>query len=336
MQIDTLWYATPRERDHNRLAFSFADSLEYGFYRVASRANVDAMRAQLDIHIFDSTRMTGREFLTAISAPSADTAGVVVVSVHGYKTTHRKAIGDLAESFRRSGSASRWVVFSWPSTGRAFNWNLAGTFLTGAYRDDSVAAARSIPAFVHLLGALHETVGGSRLALITHSLGAQIVGEALTMDSLLATRLRQNSLRAIGFFEPDVPAARFANTTLPLLTQMARRTALYASHNDLMLQISRVVNRSERAGLMQGAPVAVGQLETIDATHGLTSEDFLFRSFGTHHAMRRESGALRDFFEVVVPGLRPECRVLRGSAVQRLDSSWRLIPYRGSGEGCSP
>ncbi len=335
-QIDTVWYATARQRDNERLAYTFADSVEYGFYRVATRAGIDAMSADLRLRIIDSARLTSTAFLAAIAAPSPDTNGVVVLSVHGYKTSHSKAIRDVAESYRRSGSRARWVAFSWPSTGRAVNWTQAGGFITGAYREDSVAATKSRPAFVRLATAVHATIGGNRMVVVTHSLGAQIVSEALAADSVLRERLTASPLRAIGFFEPDVPAARFATYSVPRIRPLAKRMVLYASQNDLMLQISRVVNRSERAGLVRGAAVLADGLEIIDATNGLSSENFIRRSFGTHHSMRRESGALHDFFDIVVTGARPECRVLRGTAEQRSDSSWRLVRYKGTEDVCPP
>ncbi|MBC8087436.1 MAG: alpha/beta hydrolase [Phycisphaerae bacterium] len=334
MQIDTLWYATARQRDNNRLAYAIADSIEYGFYRVAARANIDAMRASLDLRVIDSGRLSSTEFMAGLARPSSDSNDVVVLSVHGYKTNHSKAVRDAAESYRRSGSKARWVVFSWPSAGRGVNWTQAGGFITGAYREDSVAAVKSRPAFVRLVNALHATVGGRRLTLVTHSMGAQILSEALSGDSSLQVRLTANPIRAIGFFEPDVPAARFADYSVPRLTPLASRIALYASRNDLMLQISRVVNRSDRAGLLGGAPVAVDRIETIDITDGLSSESFIRRSFGAHHAMRRESGALRDFFEIVVRGEPAECRVLRGSALPRGEGSWQLVPFRGTSQAC--
>lgn len=331
--MDTVWYATARQRDGNRLAYGFADSLEYGFYRVATRGNIDAMRAALDMRVIDSGRLSSAAFLAAVAAPSPDTNNVVVLSVHGYKTNHSKAIRDAAESARRSASNARWVAFSWPSAGRAVNWTQAGGFITGAYRHDSIAAARSRPAFVRLTNALHATVGGRRLVIVTHSLGAQIASEALANDSTVRARLTADPLRAIGFFAPDVSADRFVDSLMPRLQSEASRIALYASQNDLMLQISRLVNRGQRAGLLGLVPVVTDRLETIDVTNGISSENFWGRSFGPHHAMRRESGALHDFFEVVVPGANPQCRVIRGSALQRSDSSWRLLPYR-AGAAC--
>lgn len=334
MQVDTVWYAAARKRESNRLGFALADSLEYGYYRVATRRGIDATRDALDMRIIDSTRVPGQEFLSAIAAPSADSNGVVVLAVHGFKTTHNKSIRDAAESYRRSGTKARWIAFSWPSTGRGVSWFVPDGFITGAYRADSTAAAKSRPAFAGLARAIHEAVGGKRLVIASHSLGGQIVSESLAHDEALHARLTADPIRALGLFEPDVPADRFVDDNMPRLRPLASRIALYASRNDLILRMSRLVNRSERAGLIEVAPVVTDKLETIDATSGISSENFLRRSFGTHHGMRRESGALRDFFEIVVPGLPPECRTIRGRANQIGESSWRLIATHGSNDSC--
>lgn len=334
MQTDTVWYAAARKRESNKLGFALADSMEYGFYRVATRRGIDAAREGLDMRIIDSVRMSGREFFTAVAAPSADSNNAVVLAVHGFKTTHNKSIRDAAESYRRSGTKARWIAFSWPSTGRGVSWFVPDGFITGAYRADSTAAAKSRPAFSQLASAMHAAVGGKRLVIASHSLGGQIVSESLAHDDALYARLAADPIRALGFFEPDVPAERFVETNMPRLTPLASRIALYASSNDLILRMSRVVNRSERAGFIETSPVVADKLETVDATSGLSSENFFRRSFGTHHGMRRESGALRDFFEIVVAGLPAECRTIRGRANQIGESSWRLIATHGSTESC--
>lgn len=335
MQVDTLWYATARQRDADRLVYGFADSLEYGFYRVATVANIDPMRGDLDVQVIDSGRLNTAAFLAALATPSRDSNNVVVLAVHGYKTNHNEAIRYAAEAARRSGSNARWVAFSWPSTGRAVSWTRAGGILTGEYRKDSLAAFQSRPTFVRLANSLHETIGGPRLVVVTHSMGAQIVSEALASDSAIRSRLYANPLRALGFFAPDVPADRFADSLVPRLRPVASRIAMYGSRDDLMLQISRLVNRSQRAGLLGKSPVVTDRLETLDVTNAISAETFWRRSFGAHHGMRRESGALRDFFQIVVSGASPNCRTLRGSALQRSDSSWRLLPYRGTST-CTP
>lgn len=334
-RIDTLWYATSRQRNNNRLAYKLSDSLGFGFYRLVSRANVDIMRDGIDMRIIDSARVTETNFLAAIAAPSNDSGGVVVLSVHGYATNHSKAIRDAGEAYLRSGTGARWVAFSWPSSGHGMNLMQPGRFfLTSAYRGDSVAAVKSRPAFAQLLLKMHTAVGGSRLAVVTHSLGAQLATESLAGDSLVRMQLLQDPLRAVGLFEPDLPARRFAEYTAQQLRPTARRLALYAASNDGMLRFSRMVNRGARAGLLGESSPAIDGIETIDVTRGESSEDWFRRRLGTHHAMKKETGALRDFFDIVVAGRKPMCRITNGTAELRADNLWRLLPARTRSSSC--
>ena len=335
LRIDTLWYATSRKRSNGRLAYKFSDSLEYGFYRLTSRTNVDIMHDDIDLRVIDSTRVSEANFLAAIAAPQKDTSNVVVLQVHGYATNHYKAIGDAGEAFLRSGSNARWVAFSWPSSGHGMNLMQPGRFfLTSAYRGDSTAAVKSKPAFARLLLKLLGAVGGSRLVVVTHSLGAQLVTESLASDSVVRKQLLQDPLRAIGLFEPDLSARRFAEYTAPRLRPTTRRLLLYASTNDGMLRFSSMVNRGGRVGLLDNSSPAIDGVETIDVTSGESSEDWFRSRVGTHHAMKKETGALRDFIDIVVAGRKASCRVRNGTAELRADNVWRLLPTRAMKGSC--
>ena len=334
-RVDTLWYATSRQRRDNRLAYRLSDSIEYGFYRLASRANVDIMRDGIDMRVIDSARVSEANFLAAIAAPSKDSNGVVVLSVHGYATNHSKAIRDAGEAYLRSGTNARWVAFSWPSSGRGMNLMQPGRFFyTSAYRGDSIAAVRSKPAFARLLLKLHGAVGGSRLVVVTHSLGAQLATESLTDDTPVRTQLLQHPLRAIGLFEPDLPARRFTEVTAQKLLPTTRRLTVYAASNDGMLRFSSLVNRGGRAGLLGKSSQAIDGVEIVDVTSGESSEDWFRRRLGTHHAMKKETGALHDFFDIVVAGRKPMCRITNGTAELRADKLWRLLPARARSSSC--
>jgi esterase/lipase superfamily enzyme len=293
------------------------------------------MRDAIDMRVIDSARVSEANFLAAIAAPSRDSNGVVVLQVHGYATDHRKAIGDAGEAFLRSGSKARWVAFSWPSSGRGMNLMQPGRFFyTSAYRGDSTAAVKSKPSFARLLLKLHGAVGGSRLVVVTHSLGAQLATEALAGDSLVRARLLRDPLRAIGLFEPDLAARRFTDYTAPKLQPTTRRFALYASTNDAMLRFSGMVNRGRRAGLLERFSQAIDGVEIIDVTDGESSEDWFRSRVSTHHAMKKETAALRDFFDIVVPGRRPMCRITNGTAELRADNLWHLLPARAPVSPC--
>ena len=334
-RVDTLWYATVRKRSGARLTYQLADSLEYGFYRMTSRPNVDVMRNRLHLRMIDSGRVTREDFLAAMSAPSPDANGAVILSVHGYAVSHSLAMRAAGEAFLRSGTGARWVVFSWPSSGRRMSLLQPSPYiLTNAYHKDSIAADKSSPAFAALLLDLHTQLGGQRLVLVTHSMGAQLTTELMTRDSVVRARLLASPLRAIGLFAPDLPWNRFAEHTVPLLRGVTSRLALYASTNDRMLYFSRWVNRSDRAGLLGKTPRVMDGLETIDVTRGESSEDWLWRHFGAHHAMKRESSALRDFFDIVAAGRMPVCRITNGTAELRADSLWHLLPARARNSLC--
>ncbi|MEO7362557.1 MAG: alpha/beta fold hydrolase [Gemmatimonadaceae bacterium] len=334
-RIDTLWYATSRQRSNNRLGYKLSDSIEYGFYRLASRANVDIMRDRIHMRVVDSAHVSETTFLAEVAAPSNDSNSVVVLQVHGYATDHRRAIDDASEAFLRSGSGARWVAFSWPSRGRGMNLMQPGRFsFTSAYHADSIAAVQSQTAFTQLLLKLHGAVGGSRLVVVAHSLGAQLATESLARDSTVRSLLLQNPLRAIGLFEPDVSAQRFAQYTVPKLRPVTRRFALYASTNDGMLRFSGIVNHGARAGLLGESTLAIDGVEIVDVTNAQSSEDWLRRRLGTHHAMKKETGALQDFFDIVVAGKKPTCRITNGTAALGADNLWHLLPARSRRSAC--
>ncbi|MGV3707965.1 MAG: alpha/beta hydrolase [Gemmatimonas sp.] len=334
-RVDTLWYATSRQRDGQRLGYKQSDSLEFGYYLLASRRGADVMRDGLDLRIVDSARLTQATFLSAIAPASTDAGRYAVLSIHGYATNHAKAVRDAGESFIRSGIRQQWIVYSWPSNGRGMLLlQPSRFFLANAYRADSTAAVKAKPAFARLLQLLHAAVGGSHLTITTHSLGAQIAADVLAADSTTRAALKSDPLRAVGFFEPDISLQRFRERVAPMLDDASRRTALYASRNDGMLRFSRLVNNAPRAGLLDLSASSIDNVETIDVTGGETAEDWFRRRFGTHHAMKKESGALRDFFDIVVAGESPACRLKRGTADLRAVGVWTLLPVRAAGSPC--
>lgn len=283
------------------------------------------------MRVIDSVRVTRASFLHAISAPSKDVSDVVVLSVHGYATSHTKAIRDAAEAYLRSGIKARWVAFSWPSSGHGMNLMQPGkAFMTGAYRADSAGAAKSRPAFAKLVLALHETVGGARLVVTTHSLGAQLATETLAGDTAVRAQLARNPLRAIGMFEPDVATKRFREYTVPRLRTISARLALYASRNDGMLRFSRLVNRGDRAGLLDDDDAGLDGVEIVDVTDAPTAEGWIRSRFGTHHAMKKETSALHDFFDVVVAQRPVNDRIVRGTATLSASGIWKLRSAEGS------
>lgn len=359
--VDTIWYVSVRARDdEGRDTRRLADSLEYGLAisRVGSgealsadalpadALSADALSRDIDLTLVDSVRMTEAEFTRALrvrARSTGDTTGaqtdsLVVLMVHGFGTGLHEAWDYATQAHLRARSRAPWVVFCWPSNGSGVAWPRAGQILVRAYREDSIAAANSRPAFARALGTLIDAAGSQQLLVAAHSLGAQLVGETLAGDSTLRRALGAAPLRALAYFAPDVATTRFNDFVLPATAPLARRVVIYASSNDKLLALSRAVNRSERAGLLRGAVVLPDGLELVDVTRGLSAETRIQRLFGSHHALRRATSALFDLFAIVANGYRAACRAALGTARVNATGIWELTavspPWHAASGAC--
>jgi esterase/lipase superfamily enzyme len=325
-RLDSLWYVSVRARDHGRDTHRFADSLEFGLVISHVQAHGNPLVDRLDITPIDSVRFSASAFGAALRARAAGADdSMAVLMVHGYSTSLHKAWRESSEAHIRSRTRAPWVVFCWPSNGAGFVWARRGDFFTQSYRDDSTTAAASVPAFGDAVRLLLRSVGGAHLMLIAHSMGAQLVARAFTEDATLRTTLQSAPLRVLAYFSPDLSTRYFDDVVAPAMTSIAQRTLLYAASDDRMLALSRGVNQSERAGLIStdSEPAVV---ETIDATEGVAAEDRFQRFIGTHHTIRRSSGALFDLLQVVGPGYSNQCRLTLHTASQLGVQRWKLTP----------
>lgn len=326
-RADTVWYVSARARVDGRDSRRLADSLEYG-YVVYARRRVDPwLTGRVELALADSVRQTREAFVaelrerTTSVAPPDDFA---VLYVHGFGTSLREAWSHAVLARIRSRSRAPWVVFCWPSNGSGVAWPRPGAIFARSYRDDSAAATASRPAFAVATRAVLEGVGGRRLLLAAHSLGAQLVGEALADDLPLRITLGADPLRTIAFIAPDVESRRFGDYVVPAVMPLARRVVLYTSARDRVLTVARQVNKSDRAGLGRPSALVRPGLETVDATQGVTAENWWQRIFGTHHSTRRAAAAVYDLMQVVGAGFAADCRAALGTAALTADGVWRL------------
>lgn len=324
---DTVWYVSARARDNGRDTRRLADSLEYGMVVSSVRSAGDPLTHNIDTTPVDSVRLTSSAFATAIRSRAGDpSAGdsLAVLMVHGFGTSLHEAWDYSAQTHIRSRSRAPWVVFCWPSNGSSVAWPRADHILTRAYREDSAAAAASRVAFSQAMRALLPAIGGGHLLVVTHSMGAQLVGEALGEDAALRTALATDPLRGLAFFAPDVEAGHFNDFVLPALVPLAQRVVVYASSDDRMLTLSRAINNSERAGLIHGSPLQHSGVETVDLTDGISAENRAQRVVGSHHGIRRESAALFDMMQIVAGRYPATCRATLGTAVLNPAGVWKL------------
>ncbi len=326
---DTVWYVSARARDEGLVTTRLADSLEFGFVVVTYQRSGDLLTQDLDLDVHDSTRLGRAEFVAALKARAADfpvSDPMAVLYVHGYGTWQHEALRSTATSMVRSRSRAPWVVFCWPSRGSGLASPSTRAILTNGYWIDSVTAAASAPAFGTAMSAVLDAVGGAHTLVVAHSMGAQIVSEALMSDTALRARLSADSLRALAYFAPDIDAVRFHDVIVPAVHPLARRVVLYASENDRTLSISRMLNKGDRAGLIRGPPGTdtASVLEAVDVSDGLSSGGMFQRTFGNHHALSRAPSALFDILFVVGGAMPPGCRVTLGTGTHTGGNGWKL------------
>lgn len=326
---DTVWYISARARVDGRDSRLLSDSLEFGFAVFARQPVADPARGTVELVLVDSMTMSEGAFAAALARrvdANAAPDDYAVWYVHGFGTSRHEVWTHAAMARVRTEGAAPWVVFSWPSNGSGVTWPRLDDLVTRAYRQDSAMASSSRAAYIGAQRVVTTTLGAQRVLLVAHSLGAQLVGEALAEDVTLRSELGAGPLRALAFVAPDVESRRFADYLVPAVTPLARRVLLYTSSRDRVLGLSRAVNESQRAGLHDGSPLVRTGLETVDVSRGPVAGGWLQRNAGNHHGIRLAAGALFDLTRIVGAERSGECRVAMGTATHEQPSLWRLTP----------
>lgn len=169
--------------------------------------------------------------------------------IHGYNVSfHDGALraAQLAFDLEFRGQP---MYFSWPS--RA---SLLG------YLSDNNGVLASRPALVAFLEL--ATRGAGRLHIVAHSMGNRYLLEAL---DIFMRDYPERSLGQVILGAPDVDRNELA-VRMELLRDRALGVTLYASANDIALNVSRHIHGAPRAGDIRGEPVRLAGLTTLDAS----------------------------------------------------------------------
>ena len=328
---DTVYYLSARARDAGRDTRHLADALEYGMVvmrrHVGSPDDRAVARDIVDSVILDSTAFVQR--LGARVRQQPPPFDFAVLYVHGMGTSLHEAWQHTAAARGQAGRDVPWIAFCWPATGAGITWPRAEALLTAAYHRDSVMAHRARPLFVAAFGTVQQAIPAAQLVLASHSLGAQLTAEELRSDGVVRDVLLRTPLRALAFLMPDVQAAYFRDSIIGALTPLAERRVLYVSRHDRALQAASFSHDSERAGLRNREswttpPAAL--IETVDVTRGRTTEGWFQRHFGTHHAIKRQTGLLFDLVHVVGTRRGIGCREQVGLAIRTAAGVQELQP----------
>ena len=331
--FDTTWYISNRRREAGELSRNPTDSLEYGLivtrYRERSGPGSDGRIAEdSDSEPIDSARLSRSDFVTRLRmrlADSPDPRSGAIVYVHGYGVSFGLGITQGSDIGHRISHTGAMVAFAWPAHASVVAWPSAAAVVSRAYRDDSATAAASHDAFLSAVSTVREAAGTQSTTVIGHSLGGQLVTEALTRPGARRDTLVKQPLTALVLFAADVNLARLRDSLASTLAAVASRRIVYASDDDLMMDMSRFINKSERAGeATPSLQLTARGFEVVDVTRGRRVNGALRKIFEPGHGMRFAATALFDF-SAVVRGIPARCRVALGLSTQMDDGSWRLL-----------
>ena len=178
------------------------------------------------------------------------------VFIHGFNVTFDDAAYRTAQLAYDLDFDGVPMMYSWPSQGRLLG-----------YGGDSETADWSSP---HLQGFLERVAresGATRIHLVAHSMGNQLLSNAL------AALGRQPDIQPLFdnviMAAPDVNAYTFTDQIWPTIKKAAKRFTLYASSDDEALKISKSSkgpNDFDRLGEAGPKIVVVSGLDSVDAS----------------------------------------------------------------------
>lgn len=332
---DTVWYITNRaQRDDDWI--NQRAELSYGFrtFHVAPiRRDAVSFEMRLEVKPRTAASLDTAAFFAGLarSLREAGPDGALLLHVHGYATSINEATEEAAEMRRRGGFDGPVVVFAWPANDLGVTWPSSGKLFTSAYWQDSSAASASAPDLARTIERLVRAVGAERVVVSAHSMGNQLLSEALS-DETLASQLRRDKLRGLAFVAPDVDREYFRDSVVPRAAAQASGVTLYGARNDLLLKLSGTIHGGRpRAGLLDASLRWPAALHVVDITDGRSAAFWLGPWADTHHALRREGSALVDLFSIVVAKAPVTCREALGAiSVPTTDApdggtvQWRL------------
>src|SRR5262245_11832143 len=185
-----------------------------------------------------------RAFVAAIDRQvRASRTGEAVLYVPGYRATFDQVLTLMGSWAHYLGRSSAVVAFSWPTRTRWSNYFM-----------DCPRAPAFIPDIERLVALIGERTQARRLNLIAFSCGSPLLAEALVrlrqrrpQDDAAALQRRYRIGNAI-FVAADIDLKTFARSHLPALSDVARRTQVYVSEDDIALKFASMLAGASRLG----------------------------------------------------------------------------------------
>jgi esterase/lipase superfamily enzyme len=209
-----------------------------------------------------------------------------MVFVHGYNTSFEDSIFKTAQLAFDAGFRGLPIAFCWPSM-----------HSLGGYDYDRESAAYSWDALLDLLYMIEEEAQVSHVYVVAHSMGNQILLDALTHVQPMGGSLK---LSEVIMAAPDVDRDVFVKR-LDQLKLVSSGLTLYASSADKAMLASRLKATGVRAGdIPDDGPVIAPGLETIDVTS--LGDDLLALNHGTFSSNK---SLIDDIGRLITIGVHP-------------------------------
>jgi esterase/lipase superfamily enzyme len=188
--------------------------------------------------------------MMAGTAPEQD----ALVFIHGYNVTFAEAVRRTAQIAFDLDFRGIPVCYSWPSSGKY-----------SGYMADEASIEWTIPHLVEFLSKIVRLKNVKTIHLIAHSMGNRALVNCLSRMAEKSLSDGQAQLQQLILAAPDVDAGVFKQLA-QTFAKAAKRTTLYASSNDLALQVSQQFHRYPRAGESGPEIVVVPSIDTVDVS----------------------------------------------------------------------
>ena len=232
----------------------------------------------------------------------------LLVYLHGFNKDFARSLTNAAQLRHELAFPGPVIAFSWPS-----NNSFA------RYLSDMENVDWSEPLLRHLIRRIAETLPGTKINIIAHSLGNRAVFETLIKLSHDKDFLQSWPMGEIVFMAPDYDRARFVEDTSLQLQNLPSRISLYVSSRDFPLMTAAQVFLYPRLGdSREGAPVLEG-IETIDVSDAIT--------ITSGHGYYEESSiAIEDLYHLIGQGMGASQRPNIKEVSSEQGTYWRLQP----------
>lgn len=213
----------------------------------------------------------------------------MLVFVHGYNMTFAETARRMAQMITDLDFDGCPVFYSWPSRGKV-----------SGYPADETNIRWSKKNIKEFFEDIAKCSGAENIYLMAHSMGNRALTDAF-LEMIEGQQGFKGRFKSLLLVAPDIDAEIFERDIAESLGRSGALVTIYASSGDKALKISRRIHGFSRVGLVDGIPMIVPEIETIDATNVDTS-------FLGHSYFNRSRSVLSDIYYIINEGLRADER----------------------------